>query len=319
MIENQLVKAKVDLLSVQFRNMGLTVKEIRPIDYGAQIRVTDETAVVTVNVYHGKKGISLTVGGSSGQPLTARVRSAVLGQPESAACPLPVPGQTARPTGFETVPDFDFRWIGSDESGKGDFFGPLVVAAVMVDETTAAQLTECGIKDCKLLSDDKVRAFAVRIRAICRERFVELELAPERYNALYQEFQAVGKNLNQLLAWGHARVLEELLGKVPCRFAIADQFAAEHQLITQLMEKGRQVTLVQIPRAERNIAVAAASVLARDRFLACLAALEEQFDMKFPKGASSLVVTAGRQFADRYDRASLPEVCKLHFRTVSQI
>lgn len=318
MIENQPVKQKVDLLSAQFKSMGLAVKEIRPIDYGAQMKVTDTTAVVTVNVYYGKKGISLTVGGSSGQPLTARVRAAVLGQPEP-ACPVPGSGQAPRPTGFERLPDFDFRWIGSDESGKGDFFGPLVVAAVMVDETSAAELTEYGIKDSKLLSDDKARAFAARIREICPGRFVELELTPAKYNALYREFQTAGKNLNQLLAWSHARVLEDLLGKAPCRFAIADQFAAEQQLITQLMEKGRQVTLVQIPRAERNIAVAAASVLARDRFLARMDALEEQFDMKFPKGASTLVVEAGRRFAAKYDRTALSEVCKLHFRTVSQL
>ena len=125
---------------------------------------------------------------------------------------------------------------------------------------------------------------------------------PARYNTLYSQFRAEGQNLNHLLAWGHARVLEDLLEKAPCRFALADKFADEKFIQSRLMAKGRQIKLVQTTKAERNVAVAAASILARDRFLYRMGELSTKFGMEFPKGASPQVIRAAQVFAAKIGR-----------------
>lgn len=215
--------------------------------------------------------------------------------------------------------DFDYRWIGTDESGKGDFFGPLVVAGVRVDKETAAALAAIGVRDSKTLTDSRARELAAKIRGVCSGAFAELVMSPSRYNSLYDQFRSEGKNLNHLLAWAHARVLEDVLENAPCRFALADKFADERFILSRLMDKGRQLVLVQTPRAERNVAVAAASVLARDRFLAAMQEQAEKFGMALPKGASAKVVAAAQAFAAKYGKPALAEVAKIHFKTFDQI
>ena len=124
-----------------------------------------------------------------------------------------------------------------------------------------------------------------------------------------------GKNLNHLMAWAQARVLEDVLEKVPCRFAIADQFADVRFVESRLMARGRAIVLVQKPRAEQNIAVAAASVLARDAFLRNLALLSQRFGLELPKGAGSQVNEAIPRFVAAHGKAALKEVAKIHFKT----
>lgn len=314
------LESAVAALTAKLAAADLTVAGDTPIAYGRQLAVTDGAVTVTVNVYSGKKGTSIVVGGAATSPLKARIQALLDGgeapPPSAEAAPAADP---AVPPGFEHVSGFDGCWVGSDESGKGDFFGPLVVAAVRVDAAAAASLAAAGVRDSKTLTDAKARALAARIRAICAGGYVEVEMTPARYNSLYDQFRAEGKNLNHLLAWGHARALEDLLAKAPCRFAIADKFADEKYILSRLMAKGREVTLVQTPKAERNIAVAAASVLARDRFLARLDDLAARFAMPFPKGASPQVVAAARAFCAKAGRPALAEVAKLHFKTLEQI
>ncbi|MDR3565077.1 MAG: ribonuclease HIII [Negativicutes bacterium] len=295
---------------------GFVVNAEKKLEYGFQLTVTDGIDRVYVNVYSGQKGVSLVVAGSAKLPLKQAVQELV-GERSAAASPN-VADMTGVP-GFEGVAGFDNCWIGTDESGKGDFFGPLVVAAVRVDATTAAALEAAGVKDSKALADSKAKRLAARIREICAGHFVELEMLPARYNALYCQLRGEGKNLNHLLAWGHARVLEDLLQKAPCRFALADKFANEKFIQSRLMEKGRQILLVQTPKAERNIAVAAASVLARERFLNRMEEMAVRFGIVFPKGASLQVVEAAKIFAEKRGKPALVEVAKTHFRTMDEI
>lgn len=209
--------------------------------------------------------------------------------------------------------------IGTDESGKGDFFGPLVCAGVYVDETSAGVLQELGVRDSKRLSDRRCRELAERIAAICRQRCNVVEISPARYNDLYEQFRREGKNLNTLLAWAHARVLENLLGRVACGRAITDQFADPRFVQSKLQERGKQIDLIQMPRAEEHIAVAAASVLARARFLERLEALSAQFGVALPKGASHAVVQAGRVLVKQRGAAALRQAAKLHFKTTADV
>ena len=139
----------------------------------------------------------------------------------------------------DTRYDVGYPVIGTDESGKGDYFGPLVCAAVCVDEAGAGTLRSIGVRDSKTCTDGEIRELAEKIRELCAGKFEVIEISPERYNTLYGELAREGKNLNTMLAWGHARAIEELLKKVDCSVAIADQFADERYILGKLQAEGQ--------------------------------------------------------------------------------
>jgi ribonuclease HIII len=207
--------------------------------------------------------------------------------------------------------------IGVDESGKGDFFGPLVVAGVFVAESAIRELEDLGVKDSKTISSDQ-RIFAIakgiRGRKDCRCSVVPIGNAA--YNRLYRSM----RNVNSILGWGHARVIENLLVKVPdCQKAISDQFGNKRIVQQALMERGRKIELVQRHKAESDIAVAAASIIARDEFVRRLVALGRQFGVALPKGASAAVEDAADELLRKHGAEVLPEVAKMHFRTAAKV
>ena len=222
--------------------------------------------------------------------------------------------------GYEAVlnPDLLLPRLGVDESGKGDFFGPLCIAGVYVNESVINAWKEAGIRDSKNISSDKkIHDLAEVIRKTPGCVVDTVVVGNEAYNRLYAKMRSV----NTLLAWGHARVIENLMSKryqmnpPPVR-AISDQFAASKTVIEKaLMTAGREIELVQRHKAEEDIAVAAASILARDEFVKGLAKLEQQFGMKFPKGAGELVDKAAKEFVTTRGAEELAKVSKTHFRT----
>jgi len=222
--------------------------------------------------------------------------------------------------GYETVlnPDLLLPRIGVDESGKGDFFGPLCVAGVYVNEVVIQAWKELGVRDSKSISSDKkIAELAEKIRLTPGCVVNAVQIGNEAYNRLYLKMRSV----NTLLAWGHARVIENLMGlryrmDPPPVKAISDQFAASKTVIEKaLMNEGRSLQLVQRHKAEEDIAVAAASILARDEFVKGLARLEKQFSVKLPKGASAAVDATAKQFVDEHGAEELAKIAKMHFRT----
>ena len=203
--------------------------------------------------------------------------------------------------------------IGIDESGKGDYFGPLVIAAVFVTPTLEQDLALMQVRDSKKISDGRILELAPDIRLLCPHSLVAI--GPQRYNELYAKI----KNLNRLLAWGHARALENLLQQVECDLAIADQFGDERLILNALQVKGKQIRLVQRTKAESDLAVAAASILARAEFLQRLDRLSQELNTTLPKGASPAVELAGRMVVKKYGRDRLGTVAKLHFKTTKQV
>lgn len=227
-----------------------------------------------------------------------------------------VAGKTLQKTSPATIP---LPHIGTDESGKGDYFGSMVVSGVWINEVIKKQLEALGIRDSKLLSDKRCRELAGQIRKICRGKFEEVEILPERYNDLYGQFRREKQNLNHLLAWGHARAIESLLERQPCSSAIADQFGDEKYILSRLMEKGKELKLVQITKGERYVAVAAASILARDRFLSRLESLSQKYEIELPKGASDAVLQPARQIVHSRGPEELKKVAKLHHKTTQKV
>ena len=221
--------------------------------------------------------------------------------------------------GYEEVhhPEMYQPHIGVDESGKGDFFGPLVIAGVYVDADVARQLREAGAVDSKrITSDQKIEQVAQAIRSIPGLRWEIVQINPERYNALYEKFG----NLNRLLAWGHAKVIELLLERVPdCPRAISDQFANPAVLKKALQEKGRQIDLVQRTKAESDPAVAAASILAREKFVLWLRETGHKLGQPLPKGVSQMVKDSARTLFQNQGENILAQVAKLHFKTTEEI
>ena len=222
--------------------------------------------------------------------------------------------------GYETVLEPELLWprLGVDESGKGDFFGPLCVAGVYVNESVIKAWQESGIRDSKNISSDKrIRELADVIRETPGCVFAVVPIGNEAYNRLYKTM----KSVNTILAWGHARVIENLMlqklrMKPPPVRVISDQFAANKAVVSKaLMSLGREIELVQRHKAESDLAVAAASILARDEFVSRLARLEKDFSQKLPKGASASVDTAAKEFLVRHGVENLPKVAKMHFRT----
>lgn len=205
-------------------------------------------------------------------------------------------------------------WIGVDESGKGDYFGPLVIAAVCVDTETASMLRGSGIRDSKTLSDRKIAEMAPEIEGLCRTGVVAI--GPAKYNELYAKF----KNLNKLLGWGHARAIENLLeAGCPASMALSDQFGDERFIKDALLRKGRLIRLEQRHRAEEDVAVAAASILARAEFVRRLEKLSAEAGLTLPKGASNLVDAAARRLVKDRGAAALPAFAKVHFKTTAKI
>jgi ribonuclease HIII len=203
--------------------------------------------------------------------------------------------------------DSDTGLIGTDESGKGDYFGPLIIAGVYADSEMKEKLKEIGVADSKTLSDARIRKLADEITGICKYSVVII--GNKRYNELYDK---IG-NLNKLLAWGHARVIENLLEDVDCSNVLSDQFGSPELIKNALLERGRKINLEQRPRAEENVVVAAASILARNEYVKAMNKLAEEYGMEFPKGSSSAVSEAARKFVLLYGKEKLINAAKLHF------
>lgn len=309
--ENKLLNLYEKIKSI-LQGESVNVSNYQLIDYGLQFAVSGIDWSGKIRIYQNKKGI-------------LKIDYSQLGKGENATkIQTLIDGNNILPNSKELLRknediELGFPIIGTDESGKGDYFGPLVSAGVYVDEQTSKYLITLGVKDSKELSDSKNLELAIEIARICNGRFAVIEISPEKYNILYEQFKNENKNLNTILAWGHAKALEEILSKIDCKVAIADQFADESFILSKLQEKGKRLKLIQMHKAEQHIAVAAASILARARFLTKLSKLSNEYKINLPKGASQAVIESAKKFVDVHGKDALRKIAKLHFKTTDEI
>ena len=221
--------------------------------------------------------------------------------------------------GYEDVhnPERKQPHMGIDESGKGDFFGPMVIASAYIDEKLFDKLEDMGVKDSKAItSDKKALAMGRDIIKLLGQRYSLIRIGPGAYNRMYSKM----KNVNQMLAWGHAQAIESLLEKVPdCPRAISDKFSRSDQITRRLKEKGRGIILEQYHKAESDMAVAAASIIARAAFLDALKKLEDKYGVEMLKGASAQVREKAEELVGKHGPKVLLETSKCHFRTTDQV
>jgi len=277
------------------KNNGYETSQPRKGNYCFEISISSKSDKLKLLIYFGKKGIKKVLQGNRDSAIFSNVNSLLFEE-------LP----------FEK-PDFEEprEYIGTDESGKGDFFGPLVIAGVFVDIEKKKKLDEIGVRDSKLISHGLIRNLAESIKKISgQECFNIVIINPPRYNELYAKFG----NLNKLLAWGHAKVLENILNQKESVTAISDKFGDERLILESLQEKGKRLQLHQFHKAEKYTAVAAASILARDRFNDWFDKQKKELMIDLPKGSSQKVKDAARQIKAQYSDEILHKLTKAHFK-----
>ncbi len=203
--------------------------------------------------------------------------------------------------------------IGVDEAGKGDFFGPLCIASVYAEGDTISELVRLKVGDSKTIPDNTIHILAAKIKTLCPHHVIRLY--PLKYNELYGKFH----NLNSLLAWCHATAIEQLATRHDCKKAIIDQFGHESLARNAVLKKGIDIELIQRHKAEEDVVVAAASILARAAFLEGLQVLSQEVEKELPKGAAPVVIQVGKMLVKIWGEDVLSKVCKLHFRTTGQV
>jgi ribonuclease HIII len=300
-------------LQNKFMVLNLDELKLKTINYGKQLVLLRKKEKVVLSIYNGKNGRKLVWGGNE-SALQIEAVNLVKG------CSVNTPENNAgygirehQISLLEDIPGFDFLWVGSDESGKGDFFGPLVVASVMVNKSIALELIDIGVKDSKTLKDFKIIELAGMIERIAPNNIV-LALKPEAYNLRYAQLKEKKQNLNNLLANGHIAVLSKALGKnTQCHFALVDRFTVNNNIADVIQKKFPMVTVVQQPRAEADIAVAAASILARAQFVKVMEELSVIAGVELPKGGGRAATECAKRILAEQGEDILVKFVKMHF------
>lgn len=295
--ESALKQIKVHIKNLNDEGFECSIVSEKPYNY-------ESTAIKNklkfkVQVYFGKKGLKTVIQGNEASEEYIEVKSIVTGN-------YSLNLTNNQETNYE-------EYIGTDESGKGDFFGPLVIAGVYVDKNDQDFLSSLGVRDSKKLTDTQINSLAYSIKKKMHDKISVVKINPEKYNLLYQDFQ----NVNKLLNWAHSKVIHNLLEKYESPNVIIDQFA-KTPIDISLKNKFSHINFVQMPKAEKYLGVAAASIIARN-------ALNKWFENKRDegfnvlKGASKEVESAAKSILKSSNENVLSNLVKLHFKTAKKI
>jgi ribonuclease HIII len=261
---------------------NLSVSDPIKNEYSYQVSVSDNKEKISVQVFFGKKGNKIVLQGNKELMLYQKVSDLIFGE-------TLIPN--VKPELEPSSP-----YIGTDESGKGDYFGPLVVAGVYLTAETGKFLKGLGIKDSKKLSDYQIKQYVAEIKKVNEIKFDVVLISPEKYNQLYEKMG----NLNRLMGWAHARVIENLLTKCDATEVISDKFGNEKLILDALQERGRSINLKQVTKAEKFTAVAAASILARESVIDWFNYQSKKYNLDIPKGSSTDVDNFAKHFLEKY-------------------
>jgi len=279
----------------------LRVSERIKNEYSYQVAINDGKEKISLHVFFGKKGNKIVLQGNKDLNLYKKVNELIFG-----ATLIPDSKPELEPS---------YPYAGTDESGKGDYFGPLVVAGVYLTPEASKFLKALGIKDSKELSDYQIKQFASEIRKVNEIIFDVVLISPEKYNQLYEKMG----NLNRLMGWAHARVIENLLSKCDAGEVISDKFGNEKLILDALQQRGRSINLKQVTKAEKFMAVAAASIMARESVVKWFNTQSKKYKLDIPKGSSSDVENFAKRFIEKYGQEMTSKLVKLHFKTSSKV
>lgn len=285
---------------LQENNFQVTEPSVN--EYSYQIIISDEKEKISLLVFFGKKGNKVVIQGNKDLKLYKKVNDLIFGERL-----------------FEnntTVDEPEYAYIGTDESGKGDYFGPIVFAGVFITPGIGKVLKSIGVRDSKEISDGIIKQISSEIKKILKDNFDIVSISPEKYNQLWEKMG----NLNRIMGWGHAKVIENLLNKCEASEAVSDKFGNEKIILDALQEKGRNIDLKQITKAERFTAVAAASILARESVINWFDVNSRKYKMELPKGSSSSdVEQTAKIILEKHGTETLSKLVKMHFKTSKKI
>ncbi len=290
-------KKKLDEYYKSLESGGFSLGRIEKKQYNFEFTAADSgnTGKVKVQVYFGKKGVKTVLQGNNETDTYRKINSLIN-------------NQTALDFPRKNNEEFD-EYIGSDETGKGDIFGPLIVCAFYCAENDKDKLVNAGVKDSKDLSKFQIGEIARYLINEFKDKYSLVIITPEKYNSLYERF----KNLNKLLNWAHSKALSNLSAIYPCKNIIVDKFSNEAIKITN--GEFSDFNIVQTHKAERYPGVAAASIIARYKFDRWF---EEQTKYNLTKGASLETAKNAEKIFDDYGIEALNKVAKLHFKSISR-
>ncbi len=286
--------------------LGTVTVTIKEEQNSYSVLLAQKTEKLKVMFFFGKKGIKVFPQGDTNTAIYREVSSLI--NPDSGALPAHQETSVSPLQGEPAV------YIGTDESGKGDYFGPLVIAGVGVNPDTILKLRKIGVRDSKMLTDGEMAKMYPLITEACEGHFNIITINPAKYNELYSRI----RNLNKLLAWGHAKTIENILTSSLYPEAISDKFGDESYIISSLQKLGKQIKLHQMTRAERYTAVAAASILARHTFAGWFYNSKNKFGYELKKGASKEVEKIAGKIIKEKGMEFLNTVAKVHFKTTQQ-
>jgi ribonuclease HIII len=292
-------KKKTEELKNLVQSSGFITEAIILREYDYEFNAVLGKNKIKVQVFFGKKGIKTILQGDKSSPLFDQLNNIIFDQK-----------QLGLPETALTEPD---EYIGTDEAGKGDFFGPLVVAAVHVDLLSKEELLSIGVRDSKLINDNQISVLAPLIKKIIKDNFEVIKINPEKYNELYPRFN----NLNKLLNWAHSKAVDNLLEKSKSKYVITDKFS-KRDLDVASLSKFNDVEFVQETKAEKYTGVAAASILARASFL-------DWFKMQYkngydiPKGASEATEIYANKLKRLVGTDQMNVFAKLHFKNYARL
>jgi ribonuclease HIII len=275
------------------------IGDISERQFNFELPVNKENFKAKVQIYFGKKGIKIVLQGNTESEFYNPTKNLVMEQSELNF-------------GTSNIDEPD-EYIGSDESGKGDFFGPLVTAAVFVNKELKGKLVKLGVRDSKELSDYQIDNIAREIKKLLNDNFEIVIISPVKYNELYDKFG----NLNKLLNWSHSKAIENLLQNINCKEVITDKFSKDELNITT-SSAGNNINFVQTPKAERYTAVAAASILARNSLNIWFASQKKK-GFNLPKGASQIVEETAKVIVKNKGKDELKNFAKMHFKTSKRV
>ncbi|AFH49686.1 Ribonuclease HIII [Ignavibacterium album JCM 16511] len=278
---------------------GYLVDEPTKKQYNYEINISNGKDKLKFLAYFGKKGIKNVLQGNLNSDFYKKIDAIINSKFNFKSEEI-------------TEPE---NYIGSDESGKGDFFGPLVVTAFAFDNKIKSDLSDLNIKDSKELSDDDIRKISFKIRERFSDRISVIEIKPKRYNELYESF----KNLNSILIWAHTKAIGELLKKFNYTNLVIDKFCNEDLIRTELNKKLNNYNLLLTEKAERFNGVAIASIIARERLLFWFERKSAELKLELPLGASEKVNNVASHIKEKFGNEVLSELIKFHFKNFKNI
>jgi ribonuclease HIII len=221
--------------------------------------------------------------------------------------------------GYDEVlhPDWFESHAGLDESGKGDFFGPVVAATVIAGRPAVEAWIKAGVKDSKKIAEPQIMRFDRMIRETPGVAVHTFTLGMGKYNELMAK---KGASLNRLLGWMHANAAQQALAQIPVPWGLLDQFSEQPLVQRELTKKEvKNFELRMRTHAEEDPVVAAASVVARAEYVRRMHELSLRFGAKLQKGASALVKDQAKEIIDKFGVRALGDFAKLHFRTAYEV